>query len=89
MFYVNLLKPYTPPIAPIKENPPKFDEMEEILRLEKIFKHEDKVLRIGKIWRQYLVKFADYPIKDARWMQESQLKESLALLEGYKSMYIF
>ena len=52
-FHVNFLKHYkgTPPIAPIEEDPLKFDEMEEILRPEKILKHEDKVLRIGKILR--------------------------------------
>ena len=48
-----MLKPYkgTPPIAPIEEDPLEFDEMEEILRPEKILKHEDKVLRTGKILR--------------------------------------
>ena len=61
--------------------------MEEILRLEKILKHEDKVLRTGKILRRYLVKFANYPDDDARWMQEPQLKDSLALLQEYKAMY--
>ncbi|MCO5563944.1 hypothetical protein L7F22_017596 [Adiantum nelumboides] len=88
-FHASLLKPYkgTPPAAPIEEDPPEFDEMEEILRPEKILKHEDKVLRTGKILRRYLVKFANYPDEDARWMQEPQLKESLALLQEYKAMY--
>ncbi|MCO5600815.1 hypothetical protein L7F22_054931 [Adiantum nelumboides] len=88
-FHASLLKPYkgTPPAAPIEEDPPEFDEMEEILRPEKILKHEDKVLRIGKILRRYLVKFANYPDEDARWMQEPQLKEYLALLQEYKAMY--
>ncbi|MCO5610884.1 hypothetical protein L7F22_065126 [Adiantum nelumboides] len=88
-FHASLLKPYkgTPLAAPIEEDPPEFDEMEEILRPEKILKHEDKVLRTGKILRRYLVKFANYPDEDARWMQEPQLKESLALLQEYKAMY--
>ncbi|MCO5571372.1 hypothetical protein L7F22_025110 [Adiantum nelumboides] len=88
-FHASLLKPYkgTPPAAPIEEDPPEFDEMEEILRPKKILKHEDKVLRTGKILRRYLVKFANYPDEDARWMQEPQLKESLALLQEYKAMY--
>ena len=75
------------PSAPIEEDPPEFDEMEEILRPERILKHEDKVLRIGKILRRYLVKFANYPEEDARWMQEPQLKDSLSLLQEYKEMY--
>ena len=88
-FHVSLLKPYKriPPSAPIEDDPPEFDEQEEILRPEKILKHEDKVLRTGKVLRRYLVKFANYPDEDACWMQEPQLKESLALLQKYKSMY--
>ena len=57
-FHVSLLKPYkgVPPSAPIEEDPPEFDEMEEIIRPERILKHEDKVLRTGKTLRRYLVK---------------------------------
>ena len=86
-----MLKPYrkTPLVAPKEEEPLEFDKMEDILRHKKILKHEDKVLRIGKILRQYLVKFAKYPVEDAYRMQETQLKDSLALLEEYKAMYIF
>ena len=59
----------------------------KILRPERILKHEDKVLRIGKVLRRYLVKFANYPDEDARWMQEPQLKESLLpLIQEYKAM---
>ena len=63
--------------------------MEDILRFEKILKHEDKVLKTSKILRQYLVKFANYVNEYSRWMEKPQLKEFLALLEEYKAMYIF
>ena len=62
--------------------------MEEILKPEYILKHEDKLLRSGKVLRRYLVKFLHYPEEDARWMQEPQLLESsLAFLKEYKAMY--
>ena len=65
---MSLLKPYKgiPLSAPIEDVPPEFDEQEDILRPERILKHEDKVLRIGKVLRRYLVKFANYPDEDAR-----------------------
>ena len=44
---------------------------------------KDKLLRNGKILRKYLVKFKNYPFKDARWMVESQLKDSMAILHSY------
>ena len=88
-FHASLLKPFhgNLPSATIEEDPPDFDELEEILRPEKILKHEDKVLRTGKIIRRYLVKFANHPNEDARWMQEPQLKNDASLLEEYKTMY--
>ena len=49
-FHVSLLKPYKgdPPSKPIEEDPPKFEEQEEILQPEKILKHEDNVLHSGR-----------------------------------------
>ena len=49
-FHVSLLKPYKgdPPSEPIEEDPPEFEEQEEILQLEKILKHEDNVLHSGR-----------------------------------------
>ena len=41
------------------------------------------MLRSGKTLRQYLVKFRNYPPADARWMQESQLKDSIDILNEY------
>ena len=70
-----------------EEEPPKLDETEEILKLEYILKHEDKLLRFGKVLWRYLVKFLHYPKEDARWMQEPQLKSSLALLQEYETLY--
>ena len=72
-----------------EEEPPNFDETEEILKLEYILKHEDKILRSGKVLRRYLVKFLHYPEEDARWMQEPQLESSLTLLHEYKIFSCF
>ena len=67
-FHVSLLKVYkgTPPTEPLIEDPPKFDEREEILQPESILRLEDKLLRNGKILRKYLVKFKNYDFEDAR-----------------------
>ncbi len=71
-------------MEPIQEDPPDFDQEEEILQLDAILRHEDKVLRSGKVLPKYLVKFRNYPFEDARWMQEPQLQDSLALIKSYK-----
>ena len=88
-FHVSLLKPYkgTPPLEPVEEDPPEFDEQEEILQPEVILRHEDNVLRSGKVIRRYLVKFKNYPNEDAKWMQEPQLKDSISLVDEYKFLH--
>ena len=53
-------------MEPIKEEPPEFEEQEEILQPEIILRHEDNLLRSGKTLRKYLVKFKNYPTEDAR-----------------------
>ena len=65
-FHVSLLKPYKgePPKEPIIE----VDDQEEVLQSEAILRHEDKVLRHGKVIQRYLVKFKNYPFEDARCM---------------------
>ena len=68
----------------VQEDPPSFEEGEEILQPELILRHEDKVLRNGKILRKYLIKFKNYPYEDARWMQETQLQDSIDLVDAYK-----
>ena len=69
-FHVGLLKPYKgqPPTRSVQEDPPAFEEGEEILQSESILRHEDKVLRNGKILCKFLVKYRNYPYEDARWM---------------------
>ena len=82
-----LLRPYKgePPSEPIHEDPPDFDQEEEILQPELILKHEDKVLRSGKLLRKYLIKFKNYAHEDARWMQGIQLKDSQELIDRYSA----
>ena len=59
-FHVSLLKPYKgePPKEPIQEEPPNFDEQEEILE---ILRHEDNMLRSGKVLCRFLLRFRNYP----------------------------
>ena len=78
-FHVILLKVYkgTLPTEPLIEDPPKFDERDEILQPESILRHKDKLLRNGKILHKYLVKFKNHDFEDARWMVEPQLNDSM------------
>ena len=80
------MKPYKgqPPTGPVQEDPPAFEEGEEILQPESILRHEDKVLRNGKILRKFLVKYRNYPFEDARWIQETQLQDAINLVHDYK-----
>ncbi|MCO5585635.1 hypothetical protein L7F22_039570 [Adiantum nelumboides] len=84
-FHVSLLKPYKgePPNEAITEDPPDVEGQEEVLQPESVLRHEDKVLRNGKIIRRYLIKFKNYPFEDAKWMQGTQLKDSLHLVNAY------
>ncbi|MCO5593953.1 hypothetical protein L7F22_047972 [Adiantum nelumboides] len=70
-FHVSLLKPYKgePPKEAIMEDPLEVEGQEEVLQPESMLRHEDKVLRNGKIIRRYLIKFKNYPFEDAKWMQ--------------------
>ena len=88
-FHVSLLKLFKgdPPLGPIKEDPLEFEEQEEILQPKKILKHEENVLCNGRTLRQYLVKFKNYPLEDAKWMQDRQLGDSLDVLNEYKFLY--
>ena len=74
-------------MEPIEEDPPEFDEQEEILQPEIIVRHEEHLLRSGKTLQRYLVKFRNNPPEDAHWMQESQLKDSMDILNEYKFFY--
>ncbi|MCO5581109.1 hypothetical protein L7F22_034985 [Adiantum nelumboides] len=83
-FHLSLLKPYKgePPKEAITEDPPE-EGQEEVLQLESVLQHEDKVSRNGKIIRRYVIKFKNYPFEDAKWMQGTQLKDSLHLVHAY------
>ena len=65
-----------------------FEENEEMLVWDRILGHEHKIVRTGKVLQRYLVKFYNYLDKDARWMQEPQLKSWKTLLQEYKDFYI-
>ena len=80
-----MLKVYkgNPPTEPLIEDPPKFDEREEILQPESVLRHEDKILCSGKVLRKYLVKSKNYSFHDAEWMVEPQLKDSMDLVHSY------
>ncbi|MCO5598989.1 hypothetical protein L7F22_053088 [Adiantum nelumboides] len=84
-FHVSLLKPYKgePPKEAIMEDPSEVEGQEEVLQPESVLRHEDKVLRNGKIIRRYLIEFKNYPFEDAKWMQGTQLKDSLHLVNAY------
>ncbi|MCO5579929.1 hypothetical protein L7F22_033796 [Adiantum nelumboides] len=70
-------------IHAIMEDPPEVEGQEEVLQPESVLRHEDKVLRNGKIIRLYLIKFKNYPFEEAKWMQGTQLKDSLHLVNAY------
>ena len=84
-FHVSLLKPYKgdPPTEPVVEEPPAFEDQEEILQPESILRHEDKILYSGKVIKRYLVKFKNYPFEDACWMQDIKLKDNMPLVNDY------
>ena len=84
-FHVSLLKPYKgdPPTDPIVEEPLEFEDQEEILQPESFLQHEDKLLGNGKVNKRYMVKFKNYPFKDAFWMQDIQLKDIMPLVNDY------
>ncbi|MCO5570274.1 hypothetical protein L7F22_023993 [Adiantum nelumboides] len=88
-FYVNLLKPFKgdPPKDPVQEEPPLFDDIEEVLQPEEILRHEENTLRSGKVIRRYIVKFKHYSNEDSKWMQGTQMKDVLPLLQAYKTLH--
>ena len=92
VLHVSLLKIFKgdPRTQPIEEDPPKFDEQEEIIQLETtILKHGDNVLQSGRNLCRYLLKFKNYAHEDAKWMQESHMKCSLDILQEYTFLYGF
>ena len=73
----------TLPSSPVTDEQPELDELEEILQPEQIVSHKDRPLRHGKVQRKFLVKFKNYPIRDAKWMEASDLADSLPILNAY------
>ena len=60
-----------------------FEGLEEILQPKSILRHEDKILRSGKVIRRSLFKFKNDPFADACWMQDIQLKDNMPLVNDY------
>ena len=65
------------------EEPPDFEDQEEILQSKSILQHENKILHSGKVIRRYLVKFKNYPYEDACWIQDIQLKDNMPQVNDY------
>ncbi|MCO5569514.1 hypothetical protein L7F22_023227 [Adiantum nelumboides] len=88
-FHVSLLKAYKGdlPQEPILDDPLEFEGTEEIFQPEHIIRHEDKVLRNGKVLCKYLIKFKKYPFEDAKWMQEPQLKDNMSMVATYNEIH--
>ncbi|MCO5609411.1 hypothetical protein L7F22_063637 [Adiantum nelumboides] len=84
-FHISLLRPYvgSPPVVSVQEDPPKVDEIEEILQPEQIIHHIERQLKSGRLHRKYLVKFKNYTPLDAKWMTESDLRDYPDILHNY------
>ena len=67
----------------VVEDIPMFKDQEKTLQSKNILWHEDKILRSGKVIKQYLVKSRIYPFEDASWMQDIYLKDNLLLVNDY------
>ena len=83
------MKPYKgkPPIHLFQEEPRVFNDQDKILEPEDILRHEDNVLRSGKVLHRYLIRSKHYPPEDAQWMQETQLNNNPFLLKDYKMLH--
>ena len=84
-FHVSLLKPFVgdPPVVSVQEHPPKVDETEKLLEPEQIIHHSDRQLKSGRLHRKFLVKFKNYTILDAQWINEDDVKDYPTILQGY------
>ena len=84
-FHVSHLKLYKgdPPTEPVVGEPPAFEDQEEILQPKSILQYEDKILHNGKVVKRYLVKFKNYPFKDACWMHKIQLRDNVPQVHDY------
>ncbi|MCO5549261.1 hypothetical protein L7F22_002728 [Adiantum nelumboides] len=62
-----------PPKEPVQEEPPLFDDKEEVLQPEEILQHEDNILHSGKIWLLLFInKFFANPKKHTRFSVTNQ-----------------
>ncbi|MCO5607382.1 hypothetical protein L7F22_061578 [Adiantum nelumboides] len=82
-FHVSLLRPVGDvPEDMVPEEQPKVEELDEILVSEQILAQKDRKVR-GKVARHYLVKFKNYSLVDAKWMEKAELVDSPKLLQLY------
>ena len=86
VFHINVLHEYkgqVPNTIPQQE-PPKIVNNEEIVVLETILMHKEKELR-ENLTERYLLKFKNYPVTKATWVDETFFKDFPNILQAYKS----
>ncbi|MCO5565075.1 hypothetical protein L7F22_018746 [Adiantum nelumboides] len=71
---------YGPFLEPDEQ--PEVEENEEILVPEQVLAHKDTKTK-GKVRRQFLVKFKNYPALDAKWMEEEDLVDTPQIVSLY------
>ena len=86
---MSLLKKYQgpKPTEPILENPPKVDELEEILQPEQIVYHTIHKGPHDKEFYRYLVNFKNYSALHAKWMDEDMVSDHSEILDIYKQAF--
>ena len=88
-FHISLFKKYQglEPIELVLKDPPKVEELEEILQSEQIVYHTIHKGPQGRKFYRYLVKFKNYSALHAKWMDEDTLSDHPEILDIYKEAF--